>query len=710
MTTTAPPGRTIAVGQAFKQAGRFDRAHVSARAGLIAAIPVVAMLSLGTALNSPSAAVTMGVGAMLTGVAWRAGDGPLIPPIGTMAGAATALGVATLTGTLSGRWPWLHLLLLVIFCLVAGIATSLGRRGVVVGTQSMIAFIVFGRFPENLPNALALTGLVLAGGAVQTLFAATVAVPLAWRRQRDALAAAYRSLAEFRVDTSPSAGASAAALDAADQALAAPALFADPERGALTGLVGEGRRIRLELIALTVQLGQVRRTEPELAEASSARIEDVLRHIRELLALTVAAIEGDGTALAALPAEAIRFRRWGSLREPLPSAALDGRLAALIGQVTAAARLAAAVHAPDRSGIVTPIGRPTLGSHRIRRQLGSDLARMRANATLHSAAGRHALRLAVVVALTELLVQRVALPRAYWAVVAAATVLRPDFGATFTRGAERVVGTSAGVVISTLIAVALDPGGWGVVAVVGILAFFTYAVYPASFTAGTAMMTGVIVFLLHVVVPGTTQTALDRGIDTIIGGAIGLVAYAVWPTWSSLSAGPLLAKLVDAQHVYLNAVLTGLVTGLRADEGRLRTLARQARIAFTDAQTAIGLACSEPQRGDTDPRQSATTLGALRRLVYGVHALRLDAATAPEVGPLPQIRPLQAGLGDALSVLADTLRDAPESPPSIPPLRKLNRELARADPDLLSQALWAALDELIDATDTAAAAVGLTVP
>ncbi len=117
------------------------------------------MLALGTAIGSPSEAVTMGVGAMLTGVAWRAGDGPLVPPIGTMAGAATALAAATLAGTLSGRWAWLHLLLLVVFCLVAGSAASLGRRGLVIGTQSVIAFIIFGRFPENVPHALGLTGV-----------------------------------------------------------------------------------------------------------------------------------------------------------------------------------------------------------------------------------------------------------------------------------------------------------------------------------------------------------------------------------------------------------------------------------------------------------------------------------------------------------------------------------------------------------------------
>jgi uncharacterized membrane protein YccC len=332
---------------------------------------------------------------------------------------------------------------------------------------------------------------------------------------------------------------------------------------------------------------------------------------------------------------------------------------------------------------------------------------MRAVASLHSAAGRHAVRLAVVVALTELLVQRIALPRAYWAVVAASTVLRPGFGATFTRGAERVLGTLAGVVIATLIAVAIDPGGWGVVAVVAILAYCTYAVFPASFAAGTALLTAVIVFLLHAVAPDSVQTAVDRGIDTAIGGAIGLIAYALWPTWSALSAGPLLARLVDAQHTYLDAVLTGLTTGRRLPETRLRTLAREARLAFMDADAAIGLARSEPHRGDTDLETTTTTLAALRRVVRGVHVLRLDTSTMPDPRPLAPLAPLQAGLGEALSSLAAVLRDDERRP--FPPLRTLNRELARARPQLLSQALWAALDELVDATNTAAVAVGLSV-
>lgn len=706
----SPAGRSLAVGQAFRQAGRFDRAKISGRAGVVAAVPVAAMMAVGTLAGSPAAAVTMAVGAMLAGVAWRAGDAPLVPPIGTMVGATVTLAATALAGMLTGHWPWLHLVVLVLFCLIAGSAASLGRRGLVIGTQSLIGFIVFGRFPESVPHALTLTGLILAGGAAQSLFAAAVAVPLAWRRQRDALAAAYRTLAGFTGELTGSSIPLAAALETADQALAAPALFADPDRHALAGLVSEGRRIRLELVGLSTLLEQVGRSQPALAAASRAAATEALARLRQLLALTVAAIEGDPATLAALPGEAAELSEWGAARQPLAAAALDQRLGALIGQVTAAARLAAALHAPGRGRLPITAGRPSRGSRRLSRRVLEDAARMRSGATLQSAAGRHALRLAVVVPLTELLIQRVALPRAYWAVVAASTVLRPGFGQTFTRGAERMLGTLAGVVLATLVAVGLNPNGWGVVAVVAVLAYCTYAVFPASFAAGIAMLTGVVVFLLHAVAPGTVQTALDRGIDTAIGGAIGLLAYALWPTWSALSAGPLMATLVDAQHTYLDAVLTGLTTGRRLPETQLRTLARRARVAFADADAAIGLARSEPPRGRSGPagiESAAATISALRRVVWGVHVVRLDSATMPASAPLPALAQLQAGLGEALSVLAATLREEEHGP--FPPLRRLHRQLARSHPELLSQALWAALDELVDATDTAAAAAGLSV-
>jgi uncharacterized membrane protein YccC len=340
-------------------------------------------------------------------------------------------------------------------------------------------------------------------------------------------------------------------------------------------------------------------------------------------------------------------------------------------------------------------------------RLVADLRRLRANATLASASGRHALRLAVVVAGTELLVERVALPRAYWAVVAAATVLRPEFGATFTRGAERVLGTCAGVVVASLIAVAIDPSGWAIVVIVGLLAWATYAVFPASFAAGIAGLTGIVVFLLHAVAPDSAQIALDRGIDTAIGGAIGLLAYALWPTWSGQSLGRLLAAVVGAQRRYLNAVIAALREGRLLSDDELRPLARSARIAYGDAEGAVTLARSEPVRG-ADPETAAAIRGGLRRLVFAVHSLRIEAAAGPPAVPLPALAPLADGFDEALERTAAQLVEGHLDRP-LPKLRPLYREALASVADDVTAAIGRPLDELVDAIDTVASTAGLAV-
>lgn len=690
------------VGRAFRQAAVVQRGQISVRAGVVAAIPVAGMLAVGTAVGSPTAAVTMGVGAMLVGVAWRAGDGPSVPPIGTMTAAAAALGIASLCGTLTGHWPWLHLVVLALFCLIAGAATSLGRRGTVPGTQALIAFIVFGRFPEPIGTALTGAGLVLAGGASQIALAWLVAVPLAWRRQRAGVAGAYRRLSELAGSMLSSSVPAASALERADRLLSAPALFADQELPTLANLVAEGRRMRLELIVLGSAVAQLRRSAPEAAAELEPRLSEVLRRVGEALTLIAEAVAGDRGGLAEL--EAIG----AGIEVETQQARIDQRIAALAGQVRAAASLAAEAMRGGRSGWL--YGRPSPGGGRAARLL-DDLGRIWDSVSLHDPAGRHALRLVVVVAGTELLVQRLALPRGYWAVVAAATILRPSFGATFTRGAERVLGTCGGVVIATLIAQAIDPGGWGIVAVVGVLAFCTYAVFAASFAAGVAGLTGVIVFLLHAVAPESATIALDRGLDTAIGGVIGLTAYALWPTWSGTSTGLLLAGLVDAQRDYLRAVLGGLASGRRAAEGGLRPLARRARIAWTDAEAAVTLARSEPPRGGPDPNAAAATLGALRRVVQGVHAVRLEADQMPDSGPLPALSGLAEALDESLGLVADQLRDGDGAEHrKLPPLRDRYREAIRQDPAGKVQPLRVPLDDLIDATDTAADAIGVELP
>ena len=81
---------------AVQQAARFDRAAVSVQSGVLAAVPVVAVLAVGTIAWSSVAGVTMGAGAMLVGIAWRVRGGR--PPLAVLAADAAVMALSTFVG------------------------------------------------------------------------------------------------------------------------------------------------------------------------------------------------------------------------------------------------------------------------------------------------------------------------------------------------------------------------------------------------------------------------------------------------------------------------------------------------------------------------------------------------------------------------------------------------------------------------------------
>jgi uncharacterized membrane protein YccC len=340
-------------------------------------------------------------------------------------------------------------------------------------------------------------------------------------------------------------------------------------------------------------------------------------------------------------------------------------------------------------------------------RLRADLEQLRAAASLDSPAGRHALRLAVIVPAAELISRGLPLSRGYWMVVAAATVLRPEFGATFTRGTERALGTGLGVALAGGIAVALHPAGAATVLLVGLLAWVGYAVFPASFAVGFAFITALVVFLLNAISPDTLATASARLLDTLVGGTIGLIAYALWPTWSRGTARQSLAELVAADRAYVAAILAAIAEGRRADEQPLRRLARRARLARTNAESAVARSLSEPETRRIDARQSQAALGGLRRLVSAAHVLRLDVQEERQHRPHPGLVPLARELDRELALVQDGLASGTVAPGAVlPDLRAQHGSFADSAPDEESAGLVAELDEIVDAANGLAAATG----
>ncbi|MGZ4169241.1 MAG: FUSC family protein [Solirubrobacteraceae bacterium] len=706
--TTRPPGTGVAVTGAVKAAARFDRKLVSFNAGLLAAVPVVAVLTVGIAIGKPVWGVTMGAGAMLVGIAWRVTGGR--PPLALMATDAVAMALSTFVGCVTGSVTWVHIAVLCLWSLMAGLLVSVGNRGGVVGNQSIIALVVFGRFNAPVDQALGLATLVLTGGLAQVAFLSIVRWPLPLRNQRAATGAAYQALSALAAASDEASTLPAAeAIDKAEASLASPTMFGDAAVMTLRSLVNEAFRLRVQLMAIHTLLRQLRAAgSPEATAPDSP--------VRRALALAAVALDTAALAIGGDEDAGERLQRRGAeLGEEVqayeggdpvsPALHMERRLGALAGQMRAVASLAPAA---GRSGGLLS-SRPYGRTNRPLQRLRADLEQLRANMSLASPAGRHALRLAVVVPVAALIARELPLQRSYWMVVAAATVLRPEFGATFTRGAERALGTCLGVALAGAIAVILHPAGGVTIVIVGILAWVGYSVFPASFAAGFAFITALVVFLINVISPDTLATATARLLDTLVGGFIGLVAYALWPTWAHTSAWQSLGDLVGAERTYLDVVLAAAEEGRRPGDSRMRSLARRARLARTTAESTVARSLSEPRR--IDASQSQRALAAMRRLVQAAHVLRLDTQDERERRPLPALQPLRTGIGQVLSDVEASLRARPQEVPApheLPDIRARYRAFQReSGDDEEAVALGAQLDEIVDAANSLAAAAGL---
>ena len=695
--------------RSLRESLRFDASALNPLSALRITIGIVAMLLVGIATSRPALGATLAVGALLAGSASMGSALGPGPPLGTMWATSLGMAAATVASSTTSNLVWVHLALLGAASLGAGLLVSLGSSGATVGVQAIVAFVVFGHYHEPVADAALLGLWVLLGGIAQVLLAVAIRWPTGVLRQLRASAAAFRELASFARSCNHSSSLPAAvALDEAAAAIGTAGVLGHGELELLRALVDVGRRTRIELIVLGSQWRQLARIDTR----ATAVLEDLDRLLQgaSLALLGVAdSLEGRPPRAHATEEEVRRVAdALGRCHteDPLVRATLESmgaHVEALSGQLRAAAALAA-----DAGGTgavrLSPL-RPPPGPSVLTRRALAQLETLRANLTLHSTAFRHALRLCAAVVAATVLAEHAPLERGYWVPVTAAIVLRPDFAATYARGIARVLGTLVGVALASLIAVAVHPADVAALVVLAAFAWAAAATFQASYTLFCAFITGLVVLLVNLVTPGTLGTALARLLDTVVGGCVALVAYALWPTWSRSAALASLAALVESQRRYAAAVLGAAAGRARFDEVRIRELARSARLARSNAEAELERSLGEPPARRVEGTLGTSSLAALRRTASALHAVRTEIARGRSTHALPGAGPFAEAVDRSLASLAAVLAAVArgDAPPAVElgPLRRLHGELASANGVArATSGLIAATDELVDAIDT----------
>lgn len=583
------------------------------------------------------------------------------------------MGIATSIATAAGQSVFGIVVVTAAAAYLYGILSSFGEAASGVGLNVLVATIVLGNIaiPPSQRGEIALC--VVGGGLLQAVLVA-VFWPFAGRSsERRALAAAYRSLAEY-----------ARHLDDADVAIppheqleTVRAAFADPQPF--------GRKIDLLALQTLADEAERIRATLSLVAATHAEHDNALpADTGEILDAIADAVERD-----------VQPRNTAAWQRTAESMAPNSTWQRLYGQLRAAWRAAAVGEAAPGT---TVRANPLLKPH-VERWWPS----VREAIPLHSPFGRHAVRLAIVLAIAIAVYRLGHVPRGYWIALTAAIVLRPDFTTTYSFGAGRIAGTIVGGLLAWAISAVIAPIPTAHAAAAlafAALAFTFQRVGPAFFAVA---ITGFVVFVLALVGMQEGGAVVERIGATLAGGALALIAFTAWPTWEAPFTRSSLADLLDAiRHYSVNAfaVLAGDAP-LDADD-----LERQQHDAWalrTQVSTSIERMLNEQFRttGIT-PQQALTIVASTRRL--GLGNLALTAMLQPnEWKPVPEIRPFARAVNAALQASIDTLRNEKARDAQAPDLRTayvaLERALAPANEEYL-RGVVAQCDLMVDSINT----------
>jgi uncharacterized membrane protein YccC len=190
-----------------------------------------------------------------------------------------------------------------------------------------------------------------------------------------------------------------------------------------------------------------------------------------------------------------------------------------------------------------------------------------------------------------------------------------------------------------------------------------YALFRTSYTVFTVCITGYIVLLLHLGhAPGPT-TATYRALDTLLGGAIALVAYRVWPTWEASRLHEVIARQSETLARYTDVLLRAYVDPASWDARRLSQARAEARLARSNAEASVERMLGEPAaRGRLRAPVALSMLAAFRRYALGALALHAGLDERPLLA-VPELAPTREALVGRLHALASALRGDASPPP-----------------------------------------------
>jgi uncharacterized membrane protein YccC len=534
-----------------------------ARSLLGVLLAVVAALRWGLPSGAAGAAVAAGGTAAFVGVtAMQDRPHSRLPVV---LGVTAGMAAAVLIGSLTSPHIALFVIAVAVWCLGAGMLWAVSASAGLVAAAATGLLVTCSATPTSLSSALTAALFAVVGGVTQVVLVA--AWPRRrWHAQKDALAAAYRSLAvgADALADDPGAALDTTSLIALRESFTLTERQARRRPPAHRGLYGLPERIAMTLSAL--------RHNADMPE------------VREVLSGAAVALASIGdTGRFARGGTQAALRRVQRAVDDIPSGT-SAPARRLLSQLREAAALRFA-------GTAEPTGRvQELRRTGIVGSLRGARDGMAAQLSWDSPILRHAVRLAAAAAVGSACARISGLGHGYWIALTVVMVLRPETAHTYTRCITRVLGNAVGITVATAITVLAHPSDLGGAVLAVLFLAVAYGVSGIGYVPFSAALAAGIAFLLDIGAPTASEIFGEQLLATLIGGGLAVASHVLLPDRSLVRLRQRAGELLKAEIDYAATTVRFFVHPVTDPDAVLSAAwqrATRARSAFEAASGSV---------------------------------------------------------------------------------------------------------------------------
>lgn len=658
-----------------------DRSKINVWQALRNTAGVVAPLIVGHALGMPRGGLAMASGAL--NVSYSDGSDPYARRAKRMLASTAWCSIAVLLGGLTAHSNVVAVCVATLWAFIAGMLVSLGTTAADVGVISTVVLVVYSAQALTPMQALQAAGLALSGGLLQIALSVALWPVRRYEPERRSLAALYFELAKIATRPSEATASPLGTREIAQAHDALSSLTTDMSTAALRyrSLLSQAERIRLSLTTLArlrFRLTRANAFDPAIATLDQYRANAA--YLLNAIGNSLASgreinLEADRLVLGMALAEQLGAARAGVAQNFSNAVARDVKFQAdaLGGQLRTVV---------DLTLNTTPAGEAEFEKRESQQPLWmrftSRIATLGANLNLRSVAYRHAIRLAVCVALGDSLGRMLHPYRAYWIPMTIVLVLKPEFAVTFSRGVLRIFGTLLGLLLATALFHFLPIHTASEILLIAVFTFLMRWIGPANYGIFGVTVSALVVLLISITGQAPKEVIAARGINTVIGGGFALIAYALWPTWERNRLADLFADLLDAYRNSFASISRKLLDPDSASPREREKTRQAARIARTNLETSMDRLAAEPGVSAQQLAQINAMIASSHRFAHSMIALEAGIPqTGGERTPL-QFVAFAAAVEKTLERLSAKVRGQRISERDFPDLREAYLRLTHA--------------------------------